>query len=330
MQSHVFSNFVQADTSTTRKYGGTGLGLSIVKQLAELMGGRVDLHSVPGEGSTFKLVLEGVRIAAESVSMTATRRAEQGAIKQQGRILVVEDNPTNQVVAVGLLKKIGFEKVTVAANGKEAVDMALSGDFAAILMDCQMPIMDGYSATQTLRANSCRAPIIAMTANASQADAERCLAVGMDDYISKPVTRASLQKAIERWVQVAAEAPVYIATPDPSRTSKAFLVFDRESALKRLGGDADLLNAVLASFLEQMPIIMRELDNALEKNATEETARHLHSLLGSSASVAATQIHELLIGMNEAMAQDDTAYVKRNMSVLQSYLALFVSATESA
>ena len=191
VQSRLFTNFMQADTSATRKYGGTGLGLAIVKRLTELMGGRIDVHSIAGKGSTFVFSLDGVRVAASPVTEKLSPQVEPDFMRMTGRILVVEDNPTNQIVAVGLLKKIGYEQVTVVNDGKEAVRHALGEDFAAILMDCQMPVMDGYVATQTLRAAGCLTPIIAMTANAGQDEARYCLDAGMNDYLAKPVTQAS-------------------------------------------------------------------------------------------------------------------------------------------
>lgn len=329
MQSQVFANFVQADASTTRRYGGTGLGLSIVKQLTELMGGRIDLQSAPGQGSTFRVMLDAVRLAVEPTFMASGVHAEQGVCKQHGRILVVEDNPTNQIVAVGMLKKLGFENVTVASDGQQAVQRASNNDFSAILMDCQMPIMDGYLAAQALRANACQTPIIAMTANASEADAARCVAAGMNDYIAKPVTRGSLQEALMRWIPTLPAAhPAPLAEQGHPMIAHDLPVHDRPQALGRLGGDAELLDVVLASFKVQMPVILADLENALQTGDNNLLARHLHSLLGSSSAVSATQIHALLVELNESIAQGNVYLVRHSIPALKHYFALFVTATE--
>ena len=327
VQSQAFTNFVQADASTTRKYGGTGLGLAIVKRLSDLMGGRIDLHSVPGEGSTFTFCLDSVRVATDPVAKGLSSRRGQPVLKQRGRILVVEDNPTNQIVAVGLLKKIGFDQVTVASDGKDAVDCVLRGGFAAILMDCQMPVMDGYVATQTLRAKACRIPIIAMTANANEADAWRCLAAGMDDYVTKPVTQASLLQVLKRWVPDApAKQCETVKQGEGADAAQSMPVFDRDGALARLGGDDALLDAVVHSFISRLPIVIRELQQSLDDDETELLARHLHSLLGSSAAVAAIQVHAILVEMSSYAEQSDLQQVRQKMPELQIQLARFVSA----
>ncbi|GAB3471105.1 hypothetical protein GCM10011496_29170 [Polaromonas eurypsychrophila] len=323
----LFTNFMQADTSATRKYGGTGLGLAIVKRLSELMGGRIDVHSVSGKGSTFVVFLDGVRIAAAPTTERRPARAEPGLIRMTGRILVVEDNPTNQIVAVGLLKKIGYEQVTVVGDGEEAVRHATDADFAAILMDCQMPVMDGYVATRALRAAGCLTPIIAMTANASQGEAQHCLDAGMSDYLAKPVTQASLQEVLARWVThgsaVQAERASGAAIQSPA---EGMPVFDRDSMLARLGGDEALLDAVVRSFVDRVPVAVEELEQALQAQDADLVFRHLHSMLGSSAAVAAAEVQSALLVMNRCAEQGGLAGVRQRLPDLQDKLARFVAA----
>jgi signal transduction histidine kinase/CheY-like chemotaxis protein len=208
----LFRPFTQADGSTARRFGGTGLGLSISKRLAELMGGQIGAQSEPGKGSTFWFT---VRLsAAEKVAKaiqaelahesgkSATQASSQTQVdRSKYRILVAEDNSVNQMVALAQLKKLGYSAQAVA-NGREAVDAFLTGSFDLILMDCQMPEMDGFEATQKIREHEAnggkKIPIIALTANAMKEDEEKCLKVGMNDFVSKPVKQEQLCEKLER------------------------------------------------------------------------------------------------------------------------------------
>ena len=204
----LFQRFTQADSSTTRRYGGTGLGLAISRQLAELMGGTLEAESAVGSGSRFRVTLPLPRattaeladaeLSADPVGVTTAPAADLSG----RRVLVAEDNPFNQKVAQYILEKLGL-RVDLAANGAEAVQMATNFVYDVVFMDCQMPEMDGYEATATIRRLGGRAagtPIIAMTAHAMAGDRERCTAAGMDDYLSKPVQAELVQAMLQRWV----------------------------------------------------------------------------------------------------------------------------------
>jgi signal transduction histidine kinase/ActR/RegA family two-component response regulator len=197
----LFSRFTQADSSTTRRYGGTGLGLAICRQLAELMGGQVTAESRVGEGSTFRLQLDLALAALSAVVEKAPAAADAAALNGL-RVLLAEDNVFNQKVAQMTLGRLGC-RVDTVANGAEAVRMAQDFLYDVILMDCQMPEMDGYAATGLIRqigGPAAAVPVIAMTAHAMPGDRERCLAAGMDDYLSKPVKAEDLRDTLLRWV----------------------------------------------------------------------------------------------------------------------------------
>jgi signal transduction histidine kinase/CheY-like chemotaxis protein len=202
-QKTLFNAFTQADGSTTRKYGGTGLGLAIVNQLVELMDGVLGVDSVEGEGSEFWFTAS-FPCADEKLAMTAESAARR-PLQLNSKILLVEDNPINQMVAQKMLEKVGL-KAKLANNGVEALQCLREGSFDLVLMDCQMPEMDGFDATREIRKLEIKAfnqrplPVIAMTANVMSGDRERCLEVGMDDYIGKPVQREQLEIILQKWL----------------------------------------------------------------------------------------------------------------------------------
>jgi len=203
-QRKLFNSFTQADGSTTRKYGGTGLGLAIVRQLVTMMRGRLGVESEEGKGSSFWTEIS-FEVPHNIEMERASEKKSADVEKLEGNVLLVEDNPVNQIVARKMLEKAGLN-YEVVNNGEEALNrLKLSHDFNLILMDCQMPIMDGYEATQALRdleeKNAIdRLPVIAMTANAMEGDKDKCLAAGMDDYISKPVNQQNLKKKLAKWL----------------------------------------------------------------------------------------------------------------------------------
>ncbi len=205
---HLFQSFQQADASTTRKFGGSGLGLAIVGQLVEIMGGDTGVESVVGRGSifwfTFPAMEQGRRPSVEAAPSLVTQAPElSAAARKKTRILVVEDNAVNQRVALRMLEKAGYG-VEVADNGIHALEALEKCVFDLVLMDCQMPEMDGYQATAKIREREretgAHIPIIAMTANVMQRDRERCREAGMDGYIGKPVDVQGLCETLDAWL----------------------------------------------------------------------------------------------------------------------------------
>ncbi|HEX6592952.1 MAG TPA: ATP-binding protein [Moraxellaceae bacterium] len=194
----LFSPFSQGDSSISRHFGGTGLGLAICQRLCDLMGGRIGVLSTPGQGSTFWVELP-FESAAAAVPEPIPQLPDNSPIS--GRILVAEDNPVNQLVVREMLKRLGCE-VSVVNNGLEAVEAMQRGlGYDLVFLDCHMPGMDGFEASRALRANGVRQPVIAMTASALAGERERCLAAGMDDFLSKPLRMVELSAMLRRWLE---------------------------------------------------------------------------------------------------------------------------------
>ena len=205
----IFASFSQIDNSSTRKYGGTGLGLTITRQLAELLGGNLSLTSEAGSGSVFSLVIptgvdtkSSALLGGEEQAGDSTPETNAGvALRFSGKVLVVEDNKGNQALAEKTLRRLGFE-VETAEDGKDAIEKAFRQSYELIFMDIQMPKMDGYEATRTLRREGITTPIIALTAYAMAGDSDKCIKAGCDDYISKPMDKDKLLRILNKYAAV--------------------------------------------------------------------------------------------------------------------------------
>ena len=273
----LFESFSQADTSTSRRYGGTGLGLAISRQLVELMGGEIAAESVPGHGSRFhfEVRLETAVEPEEPVPAPSAAPATPAA-RHGVRVLVAEDNPVNQLVVQTMLAKRGLE-ADIAGDGEEALAKLADHEYAAVFMDCQMPNLDGYSATRRIRAEGLRLPIIAMTAHAMKGDRERCLEAGMDDYLSKPLRSEPLDEVLERWIEAPGPAPAAVEA-----------LID-EARMRTFRDDyPDIVDQLLELFLSSTPPLLDELRTAADAGDHDELRRAAHKLKGSCQNIGAT------------------------------------------
>src|ERR1017187_390637 len=256
--ARLFQPFAQADTSTTRKYGGTGLGLIISKQLVEMMGGKIGVHSLPGLGSTFWFTA-----VFETAEPEVAQPVTGGVDRRNGgpvpglRILVVEDNPVNREVLLAQLSRLGYQAAAVE-NGAEAVEALAAAGYDLVLMDCQMKAMDGFEATLHIReVHRSDIPIVAVTADAMPADRDRCLQAGMNDYLAKPVELQRLADMLAKWLPAPSAGGSAEARDDPN--PQGSMIFNQDALMGRLLGDQDLAGAILLSFVGDCPARLDEL-----------------------------------------------------------------------
>lgn len=341
----LFNKFSQVDASTTREFGGTGLGLAICKQLVELMGGTIGVKSELHKGSEFWFVLPLLQ-SADSVApphglnpvmrtSSLTSAADLRDCFLDYRFLLVEDNLVNQEVASGMLRKLGC-RVDVVNHGKEAIEAIKTRHYDLILMDVQMPEMDGFEATQQIRSSSTvpdsrrHIPIIAMTAHAMDGDRDRCVAAGMNDYICKPIALLPMVNTIARCLgldvmnndQINESSEAQIDVSAPKQTLE--VVFDAQKLVERFMGDAGLVAEIVADFLVQLPNETAVIRDAMAHGDFEQVAQRAHALRGAAANMDAEQLASIVAGIEAKSMTRDDSQMRQDFEQLEGAIARLV------
>jgi signal transduction histidine kinase/HPt (histidine-containing phosphotransfer) domain-containing protein len=293
----LFDSFSQAERSTTRRYGGTGLGLSIARELTELMGGEIGAASDPGNGSIFWFT---VPLGAAPACAAAPAPPPVASVTGRGDVLVVDDNAINQTVAARMLEKRGY-RVDVVCDGHEAVRAVLAGSYSLVLMDCEMPGLDGFSATERIRASEegRRTRIVAMTAHATDEAREKCFAHGMDDYVTKPVRGVQLDVVLEGGS---------LAAPDASEPVEELLDHEVVADLREEFADAGApgrLVALIDSFLGNAAVGVEKLRAAAPAGDLDAVRAAAHRLKGTAANLGAARLCELAAAIEADPATAD-------------------------
>jgi len=319
-REQIFRDFEQADASTTRQYGGTGLGLAISKRLVELMGGEIGVASTEGEGSTFfftaKLEISSDEMVSQLHKGDYQQKPEQQKVSlgeeptETLRVLLAEDNAVNQKLAIAVLDRQGHA-VTVAASGREAVDKWQDGDFDLVLMDLQMPEMDGFEATAEIRRREALLPgnrrtfIIAVTARARRSDRQKCLDAGMDDYMAKPIRIANFAEVLSRRAKVKSAAngahelaPAVIDSPNTIPTESVPVEdINWEYALESVASDPDLLKVIVETLVETGPGLVKEASTGVSSGDLKKVAAAAHSLKGSVLFLGIQAVRKPAMGL---------------------------------
>lgn len=299
-QAVIFEKFQQADTSTARKYGGTGLGLSITKNLVQLMGGDIAIQSEEGKGSVFTVtILTKIMSAVDDTKDEKTKRNKQDSgMNIAARIMVVDDHPINRLYMRKTLAAMGFENFDEADSGDTAIKLFQKHDYDMILMDCQMPGMDGFETAQRIRTMETaenEPAIIAVTADAMKGAEEKCMSAGMDDYISKPVDKEKLYSMLCNWLpgdvqaygQKAQEKNIGVSQSKGSKVMNWAQLFEFTEGDKKIEGE------IIDIFLNNLQIDITELEKSYEKNNYEMWDSFAHKLFGACSHIGADAMAEI-------------------------------------
>jgi len=339
-QEKLFRPFAQADSSTTRKFGGTGLGLTISKRLATMLGGDLTLRSVPGAGSTFTLtvetgplknvaMLDAPQALTEALSPAAV---QEGPLRLAGRVLLAEDGPDNRVLIAHYLQETGLE-VTNVENGALARDVAIEAQksghpFDLILMDMQMPELDGYDATRQLRAAGYKLPIVALTAHALAGDRDKCLSIGCDDFAAKPIEYAQLMRTVKRFVKEWSGTAMVAPSPQPADKPIMSIAGDGPAASSDASAPAPTAAIapkhrgpspkLVQQFLSGLPQRTAAIQTALSNQDMNQLKILAHQLKGAAGGYGFPAISQTAARLEQAAAASDAASAVAHVQSLLS------------
>jgi CheY-like chemotaxis protein/HPt (histidine-containing phosphotransfer) domain-containing protein len=314
-QKKLFQSFSQIDNSSTRQYGGTGLGLAICKQLVQLMEGQIGVDSVINQGSSFWFTATFKLSTNEMIEEEVLARLPIANIEEKApdfhydKLLIVEDTLINQKVLLNQLQLLGYQADCVR-NGQEALEILADLDYDLIFMDCQMPILDGYKTTETLReweakdSNSqpYHRTIIGLTAYAMQGDREKCLASGMDDYLSKPVSIENLALILNKWLNNSRQKSLNLTLQDlannssissSNTTTLELDLWDVQRFYEVIGGDREFGESIMTMFLEDVEIYLREMKTYFQDQDSKNLASKAHQIKGSASNLGLIKLAEL-------------------------------------
>jgi len=311
----VFESFSQANSSDTRKYGGTGLGLSISRQLVEMMGGQITIESKEGYGTTFSFQVKFEEGSAERLEQrTALEQQVDGSILDGLKILITDDNEYNRIVARDTLKSEAKVEIFEATNGQEAIDLVGQIQFDVILMDVQMPLMNGFDATRYIRANfespAKDTPIIALTASVLRIDLDKCKEAGMDSYIPKPFKSQQLIAGIAQVLNITLKAKKPVDTNGQTIPSSG--VTNMDYLDKFCEGDPDRMKKYISMFTSSAPGLIEKINSALETNDFEEIANQTHSFKTKWIMMGMTETKDLAIRLEQLCREGSEVEIIRN------------------
>jgi CheY-like chemotaxis protein/HPt (histidine-containing phosphotransfer) domain-containing protein/anti-sigma regulatory factor (Ser/Thr protein kinase) len=289
----IFTRYHQSAAGSPRSSGGNGLGLAITKQLVDLMGGTLEVKSALNQGTSFRVEIDLEPGPEDTLRVADSTGTGDLLIREGARVLVAEDNPTSRMVTEALLKKLSCE-VDIAIDGREALQKAGDNDYDIVFMDCYMPLMDGFQATQRIRRSpkNEELPVIALTASVTEEDRARCLEAGMNDTVSKPVRISMLAKTLERWVPVSGGRSMRpVSTLPPPATLDMHMV---RQLVSFDGEDDDFIQDVMVSYVEQLKDSAKKLGKALEDGDMETVRLTAHSIKGASKQIGAARAGDLL------------------------------------
>ncbi len=353
----IFDRFTQTHTGARRKYGGTGLGLAICRQLAALMGSEINVKSTVGKGSVFDFTLTLPRV--ESLEKIQAGGHDDDKNKQtvrfNARLLLVEDIPANQKVAQAMLNSLGC-KVEIAETGEDAVTLVQQHHYDFVIMDCRLPGIDGLEATRRIRQYESsmkkaakagtikRIPIAAMTANASGRDRENCLAAGMDDYLSKPVSRTRVIEVLTKHLPLSNTLKDIVSEtgktlskktdvgsqpdPDPESAENLARIFNREQLFNTFQGDVDMIKGYVDLFIDDMPTAMKDLKKAVYDGHTDRAEHQAHKMKNMAAEAGAARLCELADAMEDACNNNKLEFCKKRLPRLNEELDRVMEAVQ--